>query len=267
MRYLPDGAANRRGTMGIARALRRVARRFAVPWCVMRQYAAHWFAARRIAAHWLAGRRLAVPWIAVQPGAGHCGTAQPIAAMRSVPRRWAVLWLAAAVAVAPVADLRAADGPSAEEATARSKPAYRTESLRGKVVWLAEAVQRRYDVRIDPDAAQSQVVLETVDGQLHPLLKEDRGRGFWKDPRMRGIEMELFVRRYDGSPFVQVIRVYTIKQGRKYEFDYWCDICAIPMFELKECECCQGPIRIRERDAGPLETPPQRDAAPTRPSP
>ncbi len=176
--------------------------------------------------------------------------------------------LAVSLAVAACGCLSVASGadqPAADEAgetAPASPPAYRTESLRGKVVWLSEAVQRRYGVRIDPDAAHWQVVLETADGQLHPLLKEDRGRGFWKDARIRGIEMELFVRRYAGSPFVQVIRVYTIKQGRKYEMDYWCDICAIPMFELKECECCQGPIRIRERDAGPVDA----EAADARPA-
>ena len=33
----------------------------------------------------------------------------------------------------------------------------------------------------------------------------------------------------------------------RLELDYWCDICAIAMYELKECECCQGPIELRRR--------------------
>jgi hypothetical protein len=124
---------------------------------------------------------------------------------------------------------------------------YITQTLRGKVVWLSEALSRKHGVRLDGDAAESLVALETGDGELVPLMKEDRGRGFWKDARLRGIELELVVRRYKGVPLVQVIRVYRLKEGKKYEVDYWCDVCAIQMFELKDCECCQGPIRLRER--------------------
>ena len=124
---------------------------------------------------------------------------------------------------------------------------YATETLRGKVVWTAEALKRLYGIEADADTAKSAVALETAEGRLHPIVKDDRGRGFLLDERLRNRELELFVRRYEGSPFIQVIRVYTLKDGRKYELDYWCDICAIAMYELKECECCQGPIRIRER--------------------
>ncbi|MCA9044880.1 MAG: hypothetical protein KDA69_11205, partial [Planctomycetaceae bacterium] len=37
------------------------------------------------------------------------------------------------------------------------------------------------------------------------------------------------------------------KDGTRQEMDYWCDICSIPMYEIKECECCQGPIEFRLR--------------------
>lgn len=122
-----------------------------------------------------------------------------------------------------------------------------TESLRGKVVWLAEALERRFDLKTDDDASHAVAALENADGQLSPLLKDARGRAFYIDDRLRGIEVELSVRRYRGSPMVQVVGVYTIKPDGKYELDYWCDVCSITMYELKPCECCQGPIRLRER--------------------
>ena len=122
-----------------------------------------------------------------------------------------------------------------------------TASLRGRVVWLADAMKRRFGVETDADAAHQAVALETPDGKLYGIVKDPRGRGFLLDPRWRDIDLELYVRTFAGSPLVQIIRVYSIKRDRKYELDYWCDICAIPMYELKECECCQGPIKIRER--------------------
>lgn len=163
---------------------------------------------------------------------------------------WAFAFTAV-VTAAPPADAvktgRGAVKSSQKHAAKQSPPKYTTASIRGKVVWLSEALRRRYGVKVDRDSARTMVALETPRGELIPIMKEARGRGFWIDPRLHGIEMELFVRRYRGIPLVQVIRVYTLKHGKKYAFDYWCDICAIPMFELKPCDCCQGAIRIRKR--------------------
>lgn len=124
-------------------------------------------------------------------------------------------------------------------------------SLTGRVVWLAEALARQGDAQVDADQGTSVAVLEAADGRLWPLMKDARGRGFWLDERLRQREVELLVRRFADLPWIQVIRVYTVRDGERYWFDYWCDICAIPMFELKACECCQGPIRMRERPLGP----------------
>jgi hypothetical protein len=89
--------------------------------------------------------------------------------------------------------------------------------------------------------------LQTKSGELIPLWEDVRGRAFRRDERLRKMEVELLVRRYQGSPVVQVIRVFEVAEGGLYEVDYWCEICAIAMYELKECECCQGPIELRKR--------------------
>ena len=62
-----------------------------------------------------------------------------------------------------------------------------------------------------------------------------------------------------------MIQIFAIKKDGKFEIDYWCDICAIEIYELKPCDCCQGPIRLRkrklDRDGKPLpeEGPPPSD--------
>ena len=136
---------------------------------------------------------------------------------------------------------------STEPAANAKTRKYRSQSLRGRVVWMADVMLERYGIETDADAVHAQVALDADDGTLYPIVKDFRGRAFHVDERLRDVEMELLVRRYDGSPLVQVLRIYTLKPDGKYELDYWCDVCAIPMYELKECECCQGPIRIRER--------------------
>lgn len=135
------------------------------------------------------------------------------------------------------------DALSADDAA----PKFTVESLRGRVVWMAEAMQRLHEVSCDDDVAQSLVALETESGELFGLVKDVRGRAFHLDSRLRDIDVELLVRRYPQAPLVKIIRVYSLRDGKKYELDYWCDICAIQMFHLKPCECCQGQIRIRER--------------------
>ena len=144
---------------------------------------------------------------------------------------------------------------AAEAATppAAKKPSYSTLSIRGRVVWIGEALQRRFQIKSVPEAEQRVLVLESPQGEIFPLVEDNRGRSFRLDPRLRNIDVELLVRRYEGSPMVQVIRIFFLKNGQKHEMDYWCEICAIAMFELKECDCCQGPIELRLTP--PLQSP------------
>lgn len=160
-------------------------------------------------------------------------------------RRWACL-----VALLPAAALALCAwglGAGADEAPKGGKPKFSTEPLRGRAVWMDDALKTRFGIDSDADARHTLVALLTPEGRLHPIVKDFRGRAFHVDPRLHDIDLEVLVRRYEGSPMVQVVRIYTLKEEGKYEFDYWCDICAISMYELKPCECCQGPIRIRER--------------------
>lgn len=112
---------------------------------------------------------------------------------------------------------------------------------------MAEALARLHGVKQVPEAAERTLALETADGALHPLIEDVRGRAFRRDERLRKMQVELLVRQHKGSPVVQIVRVYELTKEGKSEVDYWCEICAIAMFELKECDCCQGPIELRRR--------------------
>jgi hypothetical protein len=136
---------------------------------------------------------------------------------------------------------------AAKPASQEPEAPHALKTLRGRVVWVAEALHRRFGIETDADAAESLVALETAEGELHPIVKDFRGRAFHMDPRLRNMDLELVVRQFKQSPLVQVVGVYSLKTGGKYEVDYWCEICAIPMFEPKLCECCQEPNELRER--------------------
>jgi hypothetical protein len=173
-----------------------------------------------------------------------------IARLARSRRRRRFFFVALAIGVAlSAAHGRAADKAASEGAKPAASPAakFTTEKLRGKVVWLEDALRRRYGVATEPDAAKTSVVLEMSDGTLLPILPDTRGRSFAVDERLRGVELVLLVRRYEKVPLIQVIRVMRPTADGLLEVDYWCDTCAIPMYILKPCECCQGETRLRER--------------------
>jgi hypothetical protein len=167
-------------------------------------------------------------------------------AMRSIVPLAVLLGALALLAAGPKATTSEKSVPPAKAAAGIAQRRYTTETVRGRVVWLDEALAR-WGVTTDPEAAHTSVVLQTPKDQLLPLVPDVRGRAFAVDEHLRNIDLELLVRRYEGAPLLQVIRVFERKPDGLYEIDYWCDICAIPMFILKPCECCQGPTRLRER--------------------
>jgi len=127
------------------------------------------------------------------------------------------------------------------------EPTYKTETLRGRAVYLAKAFENQTGIAAVPEARERIIALQTADGTLVPLLEDARGRAFRNDERLRQMDLELLVRRYSTSPAVQIIRVLEVTKEGRFEIDYWCDICAIPLVENRECDCCQGPVELRRR--------------------
>jgi len=118
------------------------------------------------------------------------------------------------------------------------------ELFRGQVVLLKEALAKR-GINSTVEATK-QVVLESEDGQLIPIVPDWRGRAFYQDAKLRNRKVELVGMRKKNIPYLQVLSVYTFdKNGQRQYTDYWCDICSIPMYEIKKCECCQGPVHLR----------------------
>jgi len=117
----------------------------------------------------------------------------------------------------------------------------------GKVVPLGDALKQR-GIKSYAEEIKGQVVLVTRAGEIIPIVPDWRGRAFYQDERLRNRPVDLVVNRRKGVPWAQVLSIYTFdEQGVRNITDYWCDICAIPMYEIKDCECCQGPTRLRFR--------------------
>jgi len=114
----------------------------------------------------------------------------------------------------------------------------------GKVVNLQNALKRRGI--FSEIEFKNQVVLETSAGTLIPIVPDWRGRALFQDKRLQNRKVDLVGYLRKGTPYLQVLMVFTYNEkGERQYTDYWCDICSIPMYEIKPCDCCQAPIRLR----------------------
>jgi hypothetical protein len=128
---------------------------------------------------------------------------------------------------------------------AEETPKFKLEKLRGRVVFQNAALADEFGITTVPEAAERTLALQTADRRLLPLVEDVRGRAFRVDERLRKLDLELVVRRYEGLPGIQVLRVFEVAPEGLLELDYWCDVCSISMVEQKPCECCQAETVLR----------------------
>src|SRR5688572_25372505 len=65
---------------------------------------------------------------------------------------------------------------------------FELETIRGRVVYLAEVLEKRAGVASVPEAKDRMLALETKEGALIPLVEDVRGRAFRRDERLRSEE-------------------------------------------------------------------------------
>jgi hypothetical protein len=120
------------------------------------------------------------------------------------------------------------------------------ETFKGQVKTLASVLEKS-GVKLDPDAAPFSLVLVADDGKIYPLVKDDGSRMFFKDERLLNRDMQLTGRLLRNSQLLQVVTVHSInKNGELCDVFYWCDTCSIRRSEKMKCECCGGPMELRE---------------------
>lgn len=169
--------------------------------------------------------------------------------------RWVVSLAVVLLALAWCLAQEPATLPIADKPSPTPKPAVKAkddspkELYSGKVVFLHDALQRR-GVKA-ADEFKAQVVLESDEGELIPIVPDWRGRAFYQDERLRDRRVDLVGSRQKAAPYLQVQMVFVFdEKGTRQYMDYWCDICSIAMYEIKPCDCCQEPIRLRLQPQG-----------------
>ena len=123
------------------------------------------------------------------------------------------------------------------------------ESFTGKVVPLASLVEKMGS-KLDADAAPHWLALVTDDGKVYPLIKNSGSRMFFKDKALLNRPMRLTGRLLPGSQLLQAVEVHSLRMGKLHEIYYWCNVCSIRRGEKSDCECCGGPMELKEEPVG-----------------
>jgi hypothetical protein len=156
--------------------------------------------------------------------------------MKTVMHRRLLLGLGLLFAAGPLLLAQGQLGPAGNK---------RPLQLQGKVVPLKDLLEK-IGSRLDADAAPYWLALVTDDGKIYPLIKDEGDRMFFTDPKTRNRPMRLTGRLFAGTDLLQVLDIHSIKDGKLCEIYYWCDICSIRRQVGGICECCGGPMELRE---------------------
>jgi hypothetical protein len=135
-----------------------------------------------------------------------------------------------------------ASGTLADAPATRAK----TEVFKGKVVPLASLLEK-IGSRLDPEAAPQWLALVADNGKIYPLIRDDGSRLFFNDARLLNRPMQITGRLFQDTHLLQVLGVNSYVNGQLCEVYYWCDVCSIRRNEkLPKCDCCGGPMELRE---------------------
>lgn len=113
----------------------------------------------------------------------------------------------------------------------------------GKVLPLAAALEK---VGVKADKDSTGVALVTDEGRVYPVVKEELSRMLFVEEQLQNRPVRLAAKLVPGTMFLRVTAVQTVKDGKVYDVDYWCDNCQLFALAPGPCKCCGGPTVLRE---------------------
>lgn len=97
----------------------------------------------------------------------------------------------------------------------------------------------------EPDA----VALVTAMGDTHLLIRDDKSRLVFLDKGLHNRPVRLTGEVDPKTRHLRVATVQTVKDGKIFDVDYWCDQCQLAAPEPGKCKCCGSDVVRRERPA------------------
>lgn len=87
------------------------------------------------------------------------------------------------------------------------------------------------------------------DGARYRFVDSDSKTVMFRDQRVR--EKLLFMTAWlREENKIEIIKVYSIREGRLYDIHYFCEVCNITAYGGGPCWCCQDEFELREIPTG-----------------
>ena len=91
------------------------------------------------------------------------------------------------------------------------------------------------------------VALAGDDRATYPLVADGASAMLAEDERLRYRPVALTAVRVAGTRLLRVVRVQTVKDRKRFDVDYWCEVCQISLAHPGPCYCCGQEVELRER--------------------
>ena len=96
---------------------------------------------------------------------------------------------------------------------------------------------------------KAEVSMTTTEGTVYRIAPGGAAKLLTANDALHGRLFRLTAEAVVGGGVVQVKKVQTIKGGKVFDVDYWCENCQMSYDEPGACKCCMGETVLRERPA------------------
>jgi hypothetical protein len=126
-------------------------------------------------------------------------------------------------------------------ATPPSSPPQDSVEVRGRAACLDRSGHSQQCV----GPAPHRFALATPDGPVRPFVANDQLANIFEDPRVR--EKDLLVRAREAATYaLEIIKVFSVRDGKVNDLRYYCDICHINAYVPGPCPCCGREMELVE---------------------
>jgi hypothetical protein len=94
-------------------------------------------------------------------------------------------------------------------------------------------------------SADAPLTFVTTEGQKYQVAGDSMSNAQLRDPRLIDREWEFEGSVRPNGQF-EIVKLFTVKDGKRFRVTYYCEICNIVTHEPGDCMCCQAPTELRE---------------------
>ena len=131
--------------------------------------------------------------------------------------------------------------------TSRTVPAQSIESVRGNIVVRGSLICVNPEGREIPcTGKEDSFGLKDSAGKAYALKSDKSLETLRTEPRIRSKDFQLTLRPLHNSSLYEIIKSSFFRDGKLYDFYYYCEVCNITTYHPGLCMCCRQETEYRE---------------------